>query len=443
MTGKSPDQDQRDCFDPLLREFINPKHELAILADQFPWQQIESRFASLYSQTGQPAKPIRLMVGLLLLQRIYNLSDEGVVEQWIANPYYQYFCGEARFQWKPPCHPTDLVYFRQRIGHSGCEWLFSLSVSVHPHAKHTKGRQEAVSVDTTVQEKNITFPTDAKLYYKAAEQLWDLADSQGISLRQSYRRTLKQLKRDSWFGHHPRRKKKATKALKKMQVRLGRLLRDVTRKMDEQALQQHYSILELCRKVVNQKKTDSHKIYSLHEPEVACIAKGKAHKKYEFGSKVSLAVGQRSGVILAVQTFKGNPHDSLTLQPTLDHFKQTCRRPAKTVVVDRGYRGTKVDPGVEVIIPGKKRPREDSEKRKLRRMCRRRAGIEPVIGHVKSDCRMQRNYLSGWIGDQMNALLACTGYNLRKRLKQIRRDIFVPIFRGLYSWSNPVYFAAA
>jgi len=443
MTGKSPDQDQRDCFDPLLRDFINPKHELAILADQIAWQQLESRFAPLYSQTGQPAKPIRLMTGLLFLQRMFNLSDEGVVEQWIANPYFQYFCGEARFQWKPPCHPTDLVYFRQRIGQQGCEWLFSMSVSVNPEAKPTKDRQEVVSVDTTVQEKNITFPTDAKLYYKIAEQIWDIADHQGITLRQSYRRTLKQLKRDSWFGHHPRRKKKATKALKKMQIRVGRLLRDVSRKMDEQALQEHYPILELCRKVVDQKKTDSHKIYSLHEPDVACIAKGKAHKKYEFGSKVSIAVGQRSGVILAVQTFKGNPHDSQTLAPTLDHLKQSCNRSAKTVVVDRGYRGAKVDEGVEVIIPGKKRPRKDSEKRRLRRLCRRRAGIEPVIGHVKSDCRMQRNYLSGWIGDQMNALLACTGYNLRKRLKQIKRDIFVPIFRGLHIWSEPVYFAAA
>ncbi len=146
---------------------------------------------------------------------------------------------------------------------------------------------------------------------------------------------------------------------------------------------------------------------------------------------------------LAVQTFKGNPHDSQTLLPTLDHLKQTCRKPVNTIVVDRGYRGAKVDPRVEVIIPGKKRPRQDSEKRRLRRLCRRRAGIEPVIGHVKSDCRMQRNYLSGWVGDQMNALLACAGYNLRKHLKQIRRDIFVPIFRGLHIWSQSTYSAAA
>jgi len=180
-----------------------------------------------------------------------------------------------------------------------------------------------------------------------------------------------------------------------------------------------------------------------HEPDMACIAKGKAHKKYEFGSKVSMAVGQRSGVILAVQTFKGNPHDSKTLAPTLDHLKQTCGRAAKTVVVDRGYRGAKVDPEVELIIPGKKRPRQDSKKRRLRSLCRRRAGIEPVIGHVKTDCRLQRNYLSAWIGDKMNALLACTGYNLRKRLKQIRRDIFVPIFRWLYMLDKPVCFAAA
>jgi len=191
------------------------------------------------------------------------------------------------------------------------------------------------------------------------------------------------VKRDAWFGHHPRRKKKATKALRMMRTRVGRLLRDVERKMDGQVLSEHDHLLGLCRRIIEQKKTDTQKIYSFHEPDVACIAKGKAHKKYEFGSKVSMAVGQRSGVILAVQTFKGNPHDSKTLVPTLDHLKQTCGRAAKTVVVDRGYRGAKVDPEVELIIPGKKRPRQDSKKRRLRRLCRRRAGIEPVIGHVK------------------------------------------------------------
>lgn len=292
------------------------------------------------------------------------------------------------------------------------------------------GCQEVVSVDTTVQEKNITYPTDAKLYYKAAEQLWNIAEAEGIRLRQSYRRTLKQLKRQAWFGHHPRRRKKARKALKKMQIRVGRLVRDVSGKLDRDRLVEYEPVLQLCQQITDQKKSDKNKIYSFHEPEVACIAKGKAHKKYEFGSKVSIAVGQQSGIILGVQTFKGNPHDSQTLQSTLEQIAKKV----KTVAVDRGYRGAKIDKDVEVIIPGKRRPAKDSEKRRLRRLCRRRAAIEPIIGHIKSDCRMQRNYLSGWVGDQMNALLAATGFNLRKRLNQIRRTIFVLIWQVLQTF---------
>ena len=423
MRGSSPIQNQRYIFEPLLTDFLNPAHELFQLAEKIPWKQIEAEFAPLYSQVGQPGEPIRRMVGLLLLKRLYNWGDETVVEEWVSNPYYQYFCGEARFQWRPPCDPSDLVHFRHRIGKEGCEFLFRISVELHhPSQNQTK----IVRVDTSAQEKNITYPTDAKLCYRAAEWLWKMAEAEGIKLRQSYRRTLKQLKRQAWFGHHPRRAKKARAALRKMKSLVGRLVRDLERKLPEDRLAEHGPVLDLCRKVINQQRTDKDKIYSLHEPGVACIAKGKAHKKYEFGSKVSLAV-TTNGVIVGVKNFTGNPHDGTTLAPTLEHIESVLDHPAQIAVVDRGYRGERQIGATRIIVPGQDKPKSESERRKLRKLCRSRAGIEPIIGHVKSDCRMQRNYLSGMIGDDLNALLAATGFNLRKLLRQYRK-IFLFLF---------------
>jgi len=432
MRGQSPIQNQRDIFAPLLTDFLNPGHELFRLAGKIPWKKIEEEFAPLYSQVGQPGEPIRQMVGLLLLKRIYNLGDETVMAEWVSNPYYQYFCGEARFQWRPPCDPSDLVHFRHRIGKEGGEFLFRISVGLHqPSEKQTR----IVRVDTTVQEKDITYPTDAKLYYRAAEWLWKIAEAEEIKLRQSYRRTLKKLKRQAWFGHHPRRAKKARAALRKMKSRVGRLIRDLERKLPEERLSEHAPTLGLCRKVVEQKRRDKDKIYSLHEPGVACIAKGKAHKKYEFGSKVSLAV-TANGLIVGVKNFTGNPHDGTTLAPTLEHMESVLARPAEIAVVDRGYRGQREVGRTRIIVPGQDKPRSEWEKRKLRKLCRSRAGIEPIIGHVKSDCRMQRNYLSGQIGDELNALLAATGFNLRKLLRHYRKILlslfprlsFIPLF---------------
>jgi IS5 family transposase len=433
MRGSSPIQNQRDIFAPLLTDFLNPGHELFQLAEKIPWKQIEAEFTPYYSQVGQPAEPIRLMVGLLLLKRLYNLGDETVVAEWVSNPYYQYFCGEARFQWRPPCDPSDLVHFRHRIGQEGCEFLFGISVKLH-HPSQNQTR--IVRVDTSAQEKNITYPTDAKLCYKAAGQLWKIAEAEGVQLRQSYRRTLKQLKRQAWFGHHPRRAKKARAALRKMKTRVGRLLRDLERKLPDDRREAHTPMLELCGKVIRQQRKDKNKIYSLHEPAVACIAKGKAGKKYEFGSKVSLAI-TTNGVIVGVKNFPGNPHDGDTLAPTLEHMEAILKRRPELAVVDRGYRGKRRVKTTRIIVPGQDKPKSEWEKRKLRKLCRSRAGIEPIIGHVKSDCRMQRNYLSGQVGDELNALLAATGFNLRKLLRQYRKILLSLFSRGFLTGLLP------
>jgi IS5 family transposase len=131
MKGKLPSQEQRNIFRPILIEIINPNHKLVLLSAKMEWKLFENEFGQLYSNTGKPGVPIRIMVGLMILKIIYNLGDVAVMEQWIQNPYFQYFCGESEFQWKFPCDPSDLVYFRKRIGTQGAELIYKMTASLH------------------------------------------------------------------------------------------------------------------------------------------------------------------------------------------------------------------------------------------------------------------------------------------------------------------------
>jgi IS5 family transposase len=426
MIGKSPNQNQRNLFRPILKEFINPEHPLVVLSGKIPWKQLEKDFSDLYSNTGQPAKPIRLMVGILLLKRMYNLGDETIMDRWIQDPYFQYFCGESEFQWDYPCDPSDLVHFRNRIGTEGVEKLFQLSVEIQ---KDKFTRKRDLVVDTTAQEKNVTYPTDAKLYRKIVEKCNKIAKKEGIQLRQSYTRVIKQLLIDQRFAHHPKKRKKATKSKKKMKTIAGRITRDIERKLPQTILPKYQDEIDLFKRVIVQVKSDKNKVYSLHEPFVACLAKGKAHKKFEFGSKVSFAMLPGSNLIVGVKNFNGNPHDSTTLEDTLNHVKKITGKIFSNAIVDRGYRGKKAIGETKIILPNSPKGKTPYQKRKMRKKCRSRAAIEPVIGHIKTDCRMARNYLKGTVGDEMNAILAATGFNLRLLLKEIERNIILAIFK--------------
>ena len=419
MKGKSPDQDQRNLFLPILKDIVNPSHELVILAHRIDWKSFEDEFASLYSHTGQPGMPIRMMVGLLLLKRIYNLGDETVMEQWLQNPYYQYFCGESVFQWKYPCDPSDLVHFRKRIGKDGVEKIFQLSVESRKDEIKTKD----ILVDTTAQEKNITYPTDAKLLIKVIKQCNRIAEKEGIPQRQTYKRTFKKLLLKQRFAHHPKRRKEAKAALRRLRTIAGRLVRELERKLDQTAMETYGEHLANFNKVLVQKRLDKNKIYSLHEPEVSCIAKGKAHKKFEFGSKVSFAVVPGVNIIVGIQNFNGNPNDSKTLEPTLNHVEKICGKKFKNAIVDRGYKVKKQINGITIVTPKAPNSKQPYSKATMRKKCRKRAAVEPVIGHVKHDCRMQRNYLKGTIGDDINALLAAAGFNFRGLLRKIKREV--------------------
>lgn len=424
MLGKQNRDIPQDLFRSRLSQIISLDHELAQLAGELDWAWIEHELRGYYSDEGRPSVPIRTMVGLLLLKQMYNHSDESVLERWVENPYLQYFTGETYFQHKPPFDPTDFVYFRKRVGEQGMEKVLSLTIKLHPGASQEK----IVRIDTTVQEKNITFPTDSKLHQRIIDYLWHIAALEDIRLRQSYKFVLKRLRLDMHNGHHPRNRKKSNKARRKIKTICGRLLRDVRRKLNEEQLDWYAPYLALYERVLDQKKNDKNKVYSLHEPEVRCIAKGKAHKKYEFGNKVAVTRAARSGVILGMKSFIENVFDGHALEPALQQAENICMaiggKRAEIAVVDRGCRGRKTIDGTQILIPGKA-PKDQTayEKRKLRKLFRARAGIEPVIGHLKYDHRMLRNYLKGTLGDAVNALLAGAAFNLKKRLNQIKQAL--------------------
>ena len=414
MIGHSPEQNQKSLFQPLLKEFIDVNHELVLLSQKIDWRLLENEFTLLYSRTGAPAKPIRLMVGLLILKQVYNLGDETVIPMWISNPYMQYFCGEAHFQWKMPCDPSDLVHFRKRLGAKGIEKILAQSISIHG----ASAQSDEICIDTTAQEKNITYPTDVKLHIKIIEGCQKIASKENIIQRQSYRRITKKLLLQNRFAHHPTKRKLAKKAQRKIKTIAGRVVRELERKLSEEIIKGYQQPLAIYKQVLKQNRHDSNKIYSLHEPDVACIAKGKIAKPFEFGSKICLAITKHSNIIVGTLNFTGNPHDNKTLESILDQHERLTGKRAKAAIVDRGFRGKKIFNGTKIILPDNGSNKSNYEKRKSRIQFRRRAAIEPIISHVKHKHRMIRNYLKGIQGDQINSMMAAAAFNFKSWLNK-------------------------
>lgn len=417
-------------FYSTFEEQLSHAHPLYILANKINWQTFEEAFAKLYSDEGRPAKPIRLMVSLLMLKHIRNISDESVVEQWSENCYYQYFSGEKVFACGAPCEASELVHFRNRIGEKGIELIFKESIRINGK----DGQEQEATTDTTVQQKNITYPTDNKLHRRIIKKCIAIADKEEMKLRQSYTRTLKRLLMDQRFRNHPKNKGRARKADKKIKTIAGRLIRELDRKLPPRL---HQDLLTVSKKVLAQKKSDTGKIYSLHEPHVQCISKGKEHKKYEFGSKVSIMTTKNSGVIIGAINIEKNVHDSKTLEPALQQQQRLTGIILKNNFVDRGYRGVKEVFGTNIIIPdtpGKQRT--PNEKQKLRKSFKRRAAIEPKIGHLKQDHRLGRNFYTGIKGDNINIMLAAAAMNF-KRMMNIYKKMFFDFFiRIIYTIQN-------
>lgn len=435
MIGKTANQNQRNLFQPLLSDFINLHHELVLLCNKIDWSYFEKEFASLYSHTGQRAMPIRLMVGSLLLKRIYNLGDETLCDAWIRDPYMQYFCGMAHFEHKFPCDPSDFVHFRHRIGEKGIEKIFAYSVKLF--GKQAKEKQ--VLSDTTVGENNTTFPTDAKLAKRIIDKCIAIAKKEKTKQRQTYVRTSKQLVRDTYNRKHPKRRKKAIKADRKLKTIAGRLIRELQRELPKDKLALYQEKLSFYKQVIEQKRSDKNKIYSINKPFTACIAKGKAHKQYEFGNKIGLITTSKHLIITAIKSFTGNPHDSKTIEPLLEQMQQNIHYNPKELIYDRGGKGQKQIRQTKIATPDYRPLKRDTEyqKRVKRKKFRRRAAIEPVIGHLKTDFRMGQNYLHGNNSSQINAFLAATGWNLKKMMKKLKNEIEKNCFHFIFKLFIP------
>jgi Transposase DDE domain./Transposase domain (DUF772). len=404
-------QRKQMSFYTTFAEQLNHKHPLYTLAEKINWQLFEEAFAKHYRKDfGRPAKEIRLMVALLILKHIRSISDESVVEQWSENSYYQYFSGKERFTATAPCEASELVHFRHRIGEEGIELIFKESIRVNGK----DGEEDRGTTDTTVQEKNITYPTDNKLYRKIISKCIAIADKEQIGLRQSYRCTLKKLSLQQRLRNNVKGKKAARKADRKVKTIAGRLVRELGRKLPSG---EHTNTLTLFNKVLSQKREDKNKVYSLHEPHVHCISKGKAHKKYEFGSKVSITTTAKSGVIIGALNLPKNDYDGHTLDAALEQQQRLSGRTLKELFVDRGYRGVTEVRGTKIHSPKPfTKSLTETQKRKLKDGFARRAAIEPRIGHLKSDHRLSRNFYKGLVGDNINVMLAASAMNFKRRM---------------------------
>jgi len=423
MQSKPPVGHQASFFGTDLLLQLDPKDPLLQLSSVIPWSDFDLAFARHYTKgLGAPNKPIRLMVGLLILKQLENLSDEQIVLQWKRNPYYQAFCGLSEFQQVLPCHSTELVKFRQRIGKEGFERIFQMSIALHGRLAH----EAVVNIDTTVQEKNISYPTDSKLAIKIINRLNKLAKYHGISQRRTYVKEIKGLRLSIRHFRHIKKRAKAKKALKRLRTIAFKLIRELRRILPKHCLFDCYQKdFLLYERVLAQQPKDKNKIYSLHEPQVYCIAKGKDHKPYEYGNKVSIASTAKGNLIVGVVSHEHNLHDSHSLPEVLQHIKTSRGKAVKQAVCDRGYRGKQSVNGTAITLPKKPLKRDNRYQRdKKRKLCRRRAAIEPIIGHLKTDYRLSRNFLKGIAGDQINCLMAATAWNLRKWLIAFLRLIY-------------------
>ena len=423
MTPRQADADNRsssDLFRERLDNLLNQRHALYRLADRIAWSVFDREFGALYCpDNGSPGKPMRLMVGLQYLKHLYGLSDEGVVSGWVENPYWQYFCGESYFQHVPPIDPSSLTRFRQRIGESGCETILQVTVSAGVASRAVKaGDFKRVNVDTTVQEKAVSYPTDSKLLNRSRDRLVRLCRKAGVRLRQSYARkgprTLQQANR---YGH-ARQYRRLRREVKRLRTYLGRVVGDIERKTADSPEQQAVFAeeLALARRLLSQKKEDKNKLYSVHAPEVECISKGKVAKRYEFGVKASIATTNRSNFVVGGMAVPGSPYDGHTLKAALAQVRRVTGSRIDEAFVDKGYRGHE-EMETTVYISGQKR---GITTQRLKRSLKRRQAIEPVIGHLKADGLLGRNFLKGTEGDQINVLLSCAGHNLRLILNRLR-----------------------
>lgn len=448
MKPREQTRGQDDLFRSRLDQIIDMGHPLVLLGAKVGWKRVETTFGAVYSDApGQPPLPTRLMAGLTILKHMHDLSDEELVARWVENPYFQHFCGEEHFRHRAPFDRSSLTRWRQRMGEERLETLLqeSLAIAVGSGAIEVRDLSKVI-VDTTVQEKAITFPTDAKLLDRARVMLVRLAKKSGVKLRQGYPKVGKRALMKHQRYAHARQFKRANRELRRLRTYLGRVIRDLERQIKKNpGLEEAFRPkIFLAARVLAQKRGErGHKVYSIHAPEVECIGKGKAHKPYEFGVKVSIAttVAPSPGgqFVLAAKALPGKPYDGHTLETVVPHIQKIVGNEIERIIADKGYRGHNAPKphDLRVFVSEQKRGVTSAIKRDLKR----RSAIEPVIGHLKNEHRMDRNHLAGTQGDAINAVLAAIGYNFRRLVAWLARILCALAMAIVSSAIKPASFA--
>jgi transposase, IS5 family len=412
--------DDHDLFRTELVNLIDQRHELVRLAELIDWQAFSDEWSPQFvSTTGRPALPTRLTAALLYLKHVYALSDEDTVKRWSENPYSQHFSGERYFQHELPCDPSSLVRWRQRIGEAGCEWLLAQSIEAAKRGRVIKRTSlDTVVLDTTVQPKAIAHPTDSRLLNKAREQLVDAATDAGITLRQSYARVGKAAEHQAGRYAHARQYQRMRREIRKLRTWLGRVIRDVQRKCGVVSGEITVALkakIDIAQRLYEQRRDSKNKLYALHAPEVECIAKGKARTPYEFGVKTSVAVTAKEGLVVGMRSMPGNPYDGHTVDSQIEQIGILTGTTPAMALVDRGYRGVQASGGTRLLVSHTRRLPKS-----LKKLLKRRQVVEPMIGHMKTDGLLGRNWLKGALGDAMHAVLCGAGHNLRMILAHLR-----------------------
>jgi transposase, IS5 family len=407
---------QGELYRTELINLINLEHPLARLARTVQWERFDEAFTPLYDPgNGRPAIATRLMVGLHYLKHLYQLSDEDVVEQWVENPYWQYLCGSKYFEHEVPIHATTMTRWRKKIEAAGAEQMLAETIAAGLDVKVIKPQSlQRVVVDTTVQERAVAYPTDAKIFDDMRRKLVRLAKREGLELRQSYERLGPQRLHDVGRSARGRHKAGIRKHTKKLRTYWGRVLRDIERKLPEKKRSESWQrALALARRIFRQQRGEGDRIYSVHAPETQCIAKGKLRKPYEWGHKVGLVTTAQGQFVVGAVAFSQRPFDGHTLAASVEQVEKMMGQAIPgEIYVDRGYRGHDYQGPARVFIAKIKRKQEPH----LRRWYRKRNGIEAAISHMKNDGWLGRNYLKGMMRSRINALLSACGQNLRKLL---------------------------
>ena len=420
---------QANLFKVMLRDLVFERHELVLLEKAIDWKRFEKVLEPAYCENnGRPSIPVRMMVGLTFLKYMFDLSDQEVLDGWVENPYWQDFCGGAFFEREPPTDQTVMSRWRKRAGEAGVTAMIMETLASAVRNKVAKAKDfERGNVDTTVQEKNVRFPTDARTHDRAHERIVAVGKELGVGFRRNYVRKGKTMLRKHSGYVKAKQFNCAENAVRAMKRYLQNGVDDaehcqiVPRNPRRMALlAQLANHVGLSKRLIAQGKNTpgKEKIYSVHEPQVECIAKGKVYKRYEFGVKAGFVTASRTNWILGAMALPGNPYDGNTLAKMLEQAEKLSGVRPQHAYCDLGYRGHDYKGECDVQVVNRFRRRKP---RAILRWWKRRSAIEPVIGHVKSDHRIERNMLAGAEGDKLNAMLAAVGFNLVKLMRGLKR----------------------